>query len=110
MNKQVIIPRVSQDETTFAVIQYAGCNRDTLATKLKAAVRGWFLTEDCKEYATETCSGDFNLGDLANLTAGNLADHLSLGPYLHASGITYLEVDVYSDDGPRIMQFDDRLI
>jgi hypothetical protein len=109
MNRRVIIPRDSHEETTFAVVEFAGCDEGELLDRLRQALRLWAGTEEGK-HALEEASGDFNVGDLAHHTPAGTGRDDSLSRCLLEAGITHLDIDVYSQDGvAKGWAFDTRL-
>ena len=99
MNKQLIVPRDSHDEATFVVIDYAGCEQGQLLARLREAMQLWKKCVVGLE-AMEDTSGDFNVGDPADYTpAGEGCLHDDLSACLAQVGISYLNIDVYSQDG-----------
>jgi hypothetical protein len=98
MNLRVILPRDSHEETTFAVVEFAGCPGSELLARLRRAVRLWAETEEGQDALAEA-SGDFNVGDLAEHTPAGSGQEDDLSRCLVAAGITYLDIDVYSQEG-----------
>lgn len=86
---QLIIPRVSDDETTFAVVQWEGTT--PLLPALRKALADWFETDDGKD-ALENSSDDFNVGDLSQEDCRRKP----LADFLAKQGIHGLDVEVYS--------------
>ncbi len=102
---QVIVPRVSADETTFAIVRWTGPKK--LLHPLRAALTEWAKTTDEGREEWENSSSDFNVSDLSNACyedeplKGILAKH----------GITDLQVEVYSDsDYPGNWTYDTVLV
>lgn len=92
-NQQMVLPRVGyEDETTFAVVSWAGPSREDFLPALKRAVTNWVCSTSQGKKAWEDSSENFNIGDLANCTGDS-----TLKPYLAKEGITYLEIDTYCD-------------
>jgi hypothetical protein len=109
MNKHVIIPRESYEETTFAVVKFAGCDESELLAKLRQAIKLWADTEE-SQAALEEASGDFNVGDVAQHTPAGMGHEDGLSRCLPDAGISHLDIDVYSQD--RVVRgwaFDTRL-
>jgi hypothetical protein len=98
MNKQVIIPRRSNDEVTFAVVRYAGCEPDQLLHRLRRAVEMWARTEQGRAALAEA-PRDFNVGDLSQFTPAGMGREDDLSLSLLAVGVTHLDIDVHSQDG-----------
>jgi hypothetical protein len=105
MNRRMILPRVSRDETTFAVIDYAGVERANLKQAVQLAVTAWVEHSESGRQAFDNASEDFNVGDLAN----ELGDP-ALRAELKKQGVTNLAIDVYCDDMPTGWEFDDLLV
>jgi len=106
MNKRMIVPRVSSDETTFAVIEWSGVPRQELFHRVKRAVTEWVRTTEAGRIEYENSSEDLNLGDLSNCD-----DDPALVALLTANGITHFDVEVYSDsDYPGIWTYDSQLV
>ena len=66
MNQRMIIPRVSRDKTTFAVVEFAGVAREQLKEAIQIAVTDWIEHSEEGRRAYDEASKDFNVGDLAN--------------------------------------------
>jgi hypothetical protein len=66
MNQRMILPRVSRDETTFAVVEFAGVQRLVLKQAVQRAVTAWVAQNETGRQAFDNSSQDFNVGDLAN--------------------------------------------
>ncbi len=106
MNLRMIVPRVSRDETTFAVVEWAGVARDRLRQALRTAVTAWMQATPAGRAARTDAAAGFDIGDLSQV-----ADEPSLRPFLARQGITYLNIDVYGDTGPAYgWTFDDSLV
>jgi hypothetical protein len=100
---QFIIPRLSNDESTFAVVTVdlmeqaidAGLSgATTFLAALKDTVTEWVKTTDSGRKAWEESDENFNVGDLAN---ENLEALNELFMERHAAFIT--DIDVFSQDG-----------
>jgi hypothetical protein len=86
MRGRVILPRVNREETTFAVVEWAGDFLPSeLLKRVKRAVSRWVANTP----------EDFNVGDLSNCDSDP-----TLIPYLQAEGLTFLDVNCFSYDGP----------
>ena len=113
MNQRMIIPRVSRDETTFAVVEFAGVPREQLKEAVQRAVSDWIEHSEEGQRAYDEANKDFNIGDLANeLGEPNLmvlgADVLQGA--LRMQGFNYLAISVYSSCDPTYgWEFDDCL-
>lgn len=105
MNSRMILPRISRDETTFAVIEYAGVDGLDLKQAVQRAVTAWVKQSEAGRQAFDNASEDFNVGDLAN----ELSDP-ALQSELKKQGVTHLVVDCYCDDLPARWEFDDLLV
>jgi hypothetical protein len=105
MNNRMILPRISRDETTFAVIEYAGVDRRDLKQAVQRAVTTWVRTCESGRDAFDNVSEDFNVGDLAN----ELGD-AALQAELKKHGITHLAVDCRCDCMPTGWEYDDLLV
>ena len=66
MNQRMILPRVSRDETTFAVIEFAGVERLDLKQAVQRAVTAWVEQTKSGQQAFDNASEDFNVGDLVD--------------------------------------------
>lgn len=94
---QTLVPRISRDETTFAIVtvrQTADVKTARqLVSRIQAAVTAWMQnTPEGKDALDETCH-DYNVGDLAN----DLGEP-SLSRYLEAQGLLEVEIEIYSDE------------
>ncbi len=98
MNQRIILFRDSHDETTFAVVEFAGCPENDLLARLRRAIRLWVETEEGHN-ALDAAAEDFNIGDLAEFTPAGTGPDDTLSHCLGRVGITYLDIDVYSQDG-----------
>jgi len=98
MNKRIIIHRDSCEATTFAVVEYAGCEEAELLARLRRALQLWAETEEGRSALAEA-SEDFNVGDLALYTPAGTGHEGSLSDCLRRAGLSYLDIDVYSQDG-----------
>jgi hypothetical protein len=105
MNDRMILPRVSRDETTFAVVEYAGVDRLDLKSSIQRAITAWVKNSDVGRRAFQETDGDFNVGDLAN----ELGDP-ALTAELAKERITHLTVETYCDVMPTGWEFDDHLV
>ena len=105
MNRRMILPRISQDETTFAVVEFAGVDRINLKRAVQRAVTGWVTHSETGRHAFDNANGDFNVGDLANETSDP-----ALRAELKKQGVTHLAIEVYCDDLPTPWEFDDLLV
>lgn len=105
MNRRMILSRVSQDETTFAVIEFSGVERRDLKQAVQRAVTAWVEHGEAGRQAFANSSEDFNVGDLAN----ELSDP-ALQAELKKQGVTHLAVDCYCDDLPTRWEIDDLLV
>jgi hypothetical protein len=105
MNERMILPRVSRDETTFAVIEFAGVSRQELKDAVRRAVTAWVRDQPGGRREYENGGGDFNVGDLSNVT-----NDKSLRDALAKEGVTQLTIDTYCDDRPTGWGFDDHLV
>jgi hypothetical protein len=107
MNQRVILPRLSRDEATFAVVEFSGRFAHELLEKVRRAVRQWATTEEGRK-AIET--EDFNVGDLSHCTpAGNEVGDV-LGKCLGAQGIAYLDIETDSAEPVLGWDFDTPLL
>ena len=105
MNRRMILPRISQDETTFAVVEFAGVDRIDIKRAVQRAVTAWRKHSETGRQAFDNASEDFNVGDLAN----ELGDSV-LRSELKKQGVTHLAIEVYCDDLPTPWEFDDLLV
>jgi len=113
VNARMIIPRVNREETTFAVIEFAGLKRHELQAAVQRAVTEWTRNSEEGRRAYANSGEDFNVGDLANELsgAGPLRDKTDpLHNALIKQGLTHLSVDVFCDDQPTGWEFDDHLV
>ena len=101
MTERTIVARQSTDETTFAVVEFDGCEHNELLPRLQAALAQWAKTKEGRQ-ACEEASDDFNVGDLSNHTPAGMGLRGSLGECLLDQGITYLDIDCYCDDQPAL--------
>jgi hypothetical protein len=96
MRGRVILPRVNREETTFAVVEWAGDFLPSeLLKRVKRAVSRWVANTPEGMAALEDSDKDFNVGDLSNCDSDP-----TLIPYLQAEGLTFLDVNCFSYDGP----------
>jgi hypothetical protein len=106
MKQQLIIPRLSADETTFAVVRWSGVPRERLRQALQAAVTAWTRATPDGLAAQQDAGKDFNIGDLSQWDRDP-----SLHPFLAQQGILALDIDVYCDAAPVYgWIFDDPLV
>jgi hypothetical protein len=98
MNQRVIVPRASGEETTFAVVEFAGCAEAELLRRLRKAIRSWAESGEGGAALGEA-SGDFNAGDLSAYTPAGLGHEGAVSRCLVDAGITHLDIDVYSQEG-----------
>lgn len=104
---EAVIPRISHEECTVAVVRWRGVNHPELRSALTAALTEWMRTTQEGKDAWEDSSHDFNVGDLANAPT----DSSPLKELLAAQNVHDLEIDVYSDvSGDRYWTFDTLLV
>jgi len=101
----MIVPRISCDETTFAVIEWAGVPKDEVLSRIRKAVTKWSQATDDGRIAVANNNGDFKLGDLANESSSS-----DLWGFVRAEGFAYFKMECYCDDQPTRWEFDDCLI
>lgn len=104
MKNKLIVRRESNDENTFAVVQWSGTPLE-FKSRLKLACTEWVNGTPEGQEAWEDASEDFNLGDLSNHTGEE-----SLVAILAKYGIIGLEIDVFSDEKPDNWDYDDILV
>jgi hypothetical protein len=113
MNQRIIIPRVSRDETTFAVVEFGGVKREELKNAIQRAITDWVRNSEDGRRAFAASGEDFNVGDLAEELPGfrgSLAPGADpLAAALIKQGLTYPSIDTYCDDQPSGWEFDDHL-
>lgn len=103
----VLVPRMTNEETTVAIVKYAPNDKVHYAHSLLAAIRRavakWALTEDGKQ-AIIDCSEDFNIGDLEQWQHDPV-----LVKCLAEESVNGLVIDIYCETVSE-WQFDDKLI
>ena len=75
--------------------EFTGCQARELLARLRAAIARWSKSDEGSE-ALADAAGDFNVGDLVNYTPAGLGRHGELSRCLTGTGITFLNVEVYS--------------
>ena len=110
----VVIPRASRDERTFAVVKAAvedgfsdeeeGPPAHELFAALSQAVTQWCRRTKQGRSVLDSNNGDFNVGDLQEW-----AEEADLLRFLRSSGIHRLKIDAYCDDSRHAWEFDDNL-
>lgn len=108
--KQVrfIVPRISNDEVTFAIVEArvkdSINSQEDFLTALKKSLNEWKKT-DAGQEAWENSSEDFNVGDLRDELP-----NVSIACFLKTNGIRSLQITVESMEGSGNWQFDDVLM
>src|SRR5258708_2798864 len=101
MNPKMIVPRVSRDETTFALVEFAGVARQQVKAAVQRAVTDWIKNSDEGRRAYANWGQSFNLRDLS-IELPNpprwLTKQTTLERALLKQGLTYLSVETYYDD------------
>jgi len=94
-----VVPRISMDERTVAVVQWRGTIPEhELRQSVTNAVTEWVNTTEEGKEAWQSSSEDFNIGDLSVHLAGeDTWEEDALARCLRNHGITWLEVECYSD-------------
>jgi hypothetical protein len=95
---EIIVPRVSAAESTFAIVKarYHSDDADVFKRALGDALTTWMCTTADGEKAWDDSVQDFNIGDLVHYDIGASS---VLGGILTKAGIFDLSIDVYSLDG-----------
>jgi hypothetical protein len=107
---EALVPRVSDEETTYAVVRCAAGPRVSSAAdlhrRIAAAVTAWVRRSAAGREAYRRSGGDYNVGDLA----GDLGDP-DLGRLLRAHGVRDLTIDTFSAaDAPAGWTYDTHLV
>jgi hypothetical protein len=94
-NDVMILPRVNADETTFAVVRFAGVGKQDFFKVLKRAVTRWVQETPEGHEAWEDSCDDLNIGDLSAYESDRALQHC-----LQQAGIARLSIEVYCDTEP----------
>ncbi len=92
MRKMTVVPRISDDEHTFAVVQWEGVEESKLRDALTNAVTEWVDTTEDGQGLWQYSCGDLNIGDLA----GHGEDE-ELNRILAKHGIRNFDITTFSD-------------
>lgn len=108
---QMIVPRSSGEETTFALIKWEGPRRKAVPYLLEQAITVWVKNTDQGKQEWESSSHDFNLGDLCAYDCDDLTKDVTLGPFLKEVGFSYLQIETFCDDDyPTDLTYDTVLV